>query len=89
MIHELLKHDTPEAVFRGLGIYSVTFNGRQSFPILVLDGAMGELHKYIGGGSSLNESLEIAVDYIEFVAKHGTNRREYSSGLEWKTKTTV
>ena len=66
MIQELLAQDSPIAVIRGLGIYSLRFNGKECFPILVLDGAMGELHKYIGGGSTLNQSLEIAVDYVEF-----------------------
>ena len=67
MLQELLRQDTPVAIVRALGIYSLSFNGKECFPILVLDGSMGELHKYIGGGSTLNESLEIAVDYIEFL----------------------
>jgi|TARA_R100000963_G_C4614533_1_gene83865 hypothetical protein len=72
MIQELLAQDSPVAVVRGLGIYSLTFNGKECFPILVLDCSMArELHKYVGGGSTLNESLEIAVDYIEYVTKYG------------------
>ena len=75
MIQDLLKQDSPVAGFRGLGIYSLSFNGKECFPILVLDGSMGELHKYIGGGSTLNESLEIAIDYIDHVRNHGISTR--------------
>ena len=79
MIQELLAHDTPLAIVRNLGIYSLTFSGKECFPILVLDGSMGELHKYIGAGSTLNESLEIAVDYVEHVAKHGNGSIDTAS----------
>ena len=86
MIQDLLAQDSPLAIVRSLGIYSLTFNGKECFPILVLDGSMGELHKYVGGGSTLNESLDIAVDYAEHVAKYGAFA---GAGLEWKPRTTV
>ena len=86
MIQDLLAQDSPLAIVRSLGIYSLSFNGKECFPILVLDGSMGELHKYIGGGSTLNESLEIAVDYIELVGKYGAYHR---TSLAWKPRTTV
>ena len=87
MIQELLQQDTPIAMVRSLGIYSLSFNGKECFPILVLDGSMGEVHKYIGGGSTLNESLEIAVDYIEHVKNHGNGF--FHNEPQWKPRTTV
>jgi len=50
---------------------------------------MGELHKYIGGGSTLNESLEIAVDYIEFLRTARPIGTPDISCQSWVPRTTV
>jgi hypothetical protein len=89
MIQDLLAQDSPLAIIRSLGIYSLSFNGKECFPILVLDGSMGELHKYIGGGSTLNESLEIAVDYIEFLRTARPIGTPDISCQSWVPRTTV
>ena len=86
MIQELLAHDSPVAIIRSLGVYNISFNGKEGFPILVLDGAMGDCGKYIGAAATLNDSLEIAVQYVEHVAKHGAYPE---SGIAWEPRTTV
>ena len=81
LLTDLVRQDTPVAIVRSLGIYNLRFNSKECFPILVLDGSMGEVHKYIGAGATLNDALDIAVDYIEFL--------KYSEPEFWTPKTTV
>ena len=81
LITDLVRQDTPVALVRSLGIYNLRFNSKECFPILVLDGSMGELHKYIGAGATLNDALDIAVDYVEFL--------KFATPDGWTPKTTV
>jgi hypothetical protein len=65
MEKDVITATTPVAVIRGLGIYEITCNGKDNYPVRILDGSMGELGHFLGMGCTLNDALELAVDYIE------------------------
>ena len=65
-MHELLKHIEPIVIVKGMSIYELTYSGQTTYQIMAGKDtlqATGDHRDYIGGQDTLNNAIDMAIEY--------------------------